>query len=172
MMQRLAFICAALMAATALTPQAQAEGAAIAVRSGQVSPPLAVPLRAAKPGGIVLRRDGDKAQRHRGHGKWRDKRRKRRVVYVPYGSWFDRRREEPRTEVVIVERPAAPEPAAPPPPPPRRIDLCRNDPVQPEQEGSGRVLFVEPPIDGCPRFARAPSQDGLRLPQIGDDAAQ
>lgn len=75
----------------------------------------------------------------------------------------------------MVEQPAAapPEPVEPPPPAPR-VDVCRSVSVVPnaiEAEpvvGSGRVLFMAPPAEGCPRFARAPVSE----PQLADAAAQ
>jgi len=41
-----------------------------------------------------------------------------------------------------------------------------------EEGGSGRVRFMDPPEDGCPRFSRAPAAETLRLPTLESAPAQ
>ena len=166
-MTKSVIFAAALTVAGMLALPALAEGWALGGRSGgavlSLSPTYGVttgPVARGDAGRHVDRGYADR--KYRKHSKWKRKHKRRRAAYYRPYYFYGERRSEPRTEVVVVEQPAAPpEPVAPPPPAPR-IDACRTgaDVAAIESEpvvGSGRVMFMAPPEEGCPRFTRVPA---------------
>jgi len=152
-MSRHAILAAVLCAAALSAPPAAAQLISVA-------PPAEPPepeLRPIPPDKSIWRRD-----------------KRRPYPYRPYYFYGERRSEPPEREVVIIERPAPqPEPPAEPAAPPPRIDACRTAPAVAEEEvGSGRVLFMDPPPEGCPRFSRAPVAEAPRLPTLESEPAQ
>lgn len=161
-MIRLLTIAVALAAFWAQAGPAAAQGADFQLRPAAPAPAATPPSIRREIPGTFRRADGGRPPRGLRPKPPESKPPRRPPVHFwPYYFYGERRYEAPEREVVVIEKPepapeAIPEPIAPPP----RIDACRTDPAAPEAAaGSGRVRFMDPPKDGCPRFARAPAPD-------------